>query len=343
MDQDDERGLAGLPDRLDLEAASALVTGEPVVVDGRRGLDGADGDELARRVRELPAVTVLVGSPAGVPEVVADAFDVCVTDEDGDLARPWVRATPEPIVAAVADQPLASLALVTCLRSTGSAWERIAAEASTFAMLLGSAAFHRWRAEHVARTRPEATGASVRVVRDGPILDVALDRIEARNAIDSAVRDELVAALDVALGDPSIAEVHLRGRGPCFSAGGDLDEFGTVGDPATSFAVRLTRHPGRAVHEVADRVVAHLHGACIGAGIEIPAFAARVVAAPDTEIRLPELAMGLIPGAGGTVSLPDRIGRQRTAWLALTGASIDAATAHAWGLVDEVVSAEAAT
>ncbi|MDQ6696224.1 MAG: enoyl-CoA hydratase/isomerase family protein, partial [Actinomycetota bacterium] len=55
-----------------------------------------------------------------------------------------------------------------------------------------------------------------------------------------------------------------------------------------------------------------------------------------TTFRLPELAMGLVPGAGGTVSLPRRIGRHRTAWLALTGASIDAPTALDWGLVDTI-------
>jgi enoyl-CoA hydratase/carnithine racemase len=83
-------------------------------------------------------------------------------------------------------------------------------------------------------------------------------------------------------------------------------------------------------------VTARLHGACYGSGIELPAFADRVVAASDTRIALPELGLGLIPGAGGTVSLPRRIGRHRTAWLALSGAAIDATTALGWGLVDEV-------
>jgi len=61
-----------------------------------------------------------------------------------------------------------------------------------------------------------------------------------------------------------------------------------------------------------------------------------VMARPDTVIGLPEVSLGLIPGAGGTVSLPRRVGRHRAAWLALTGRTIDAATALAWGLVDEL-------
>jgi enoyl-CoA hydratase len=79
-----------------------------------------------------------------------------------------------------------------------------------------------------------------------------------------------------------------------------------------------------------------VHGACIGAGVELPSFAGHVVAAPDAFFQLPELSMGLVPGAGGTVSLTRRIGRYRTAYLALSGARIDAPTAARWGLVDAV-------
>ena len=100
---------------------------------------------------------------------------------------------------------------------------------------------------------------------------------------------------------------------------------------------RASRSAARLLGIVGDRVTAHLHGACIGAGIELPALAGRVVAKPDTGMRLPEVAMGLVPGAGGTATLPRRIGRHRTAWLALTGQSISAATGCAWGLIDEIV------
>ena len=56
----------------------------------------------------------------------------------------------------------------------------------------------------------------------------------------------------------------------------------------------------------------------------------------DSFFELPETGLGLVPGAGGTVSIPRRIGRQRTAWMALSGARLDASTALRWGLVDEV-------
>ena len=87
----------------------------------------------------------------------------------------------------------------------------------------------------------------------------------------------------------------------------------------------------------ADKVESFVHGACVGAGLELPAFGRRVVAAEDSYFVLPEVGMGLVPGAGGTASVPRRIGRQRTAWLALSGERIDAETALDWGLVDDLV------
>ena len=74
----------------------------------------------------------------------------------------------------------------------------------------------------------------------------------------------------------------------------------------------------------------------MGAGIELPAFVNRVIALRDSSIGLPEIDLGLIPGAGGTVSVTRRIGRHRTALLALSGQPIDAETALSWGLVDEL-------
>jgi enoyl-CoA hydratase/carnithine racemase len=106
----------------------------------------------------------------------------------------------------------------------------------------------------------------------------------------------------------------------------------------TAHLVRTVRSPARLLAGLGPRLIVHLHGACVGAGIELAAFAATVVAAPDTRCRLPEISLGLIPGSGGTVSIPRRIGRHRAAWLALGGETIDVQTAEQWGLVDEIVS-----
>ena len=103
-----------------------------------------------------------------------------------------------------------------------------------------------------------------------------------------------------------------------------------AGHVVTAHQVRTSQAVVLAIHRLRDRTAVTLHGACIGAGIEVPAFADRVLARPDASIRLPELWIGLVPGAGGTVSLPRRIGRWRTEYLALTGQPIGFETALAW-------------
>jgi enoyl-CoA hydratase len=111
-------------------------------------------------------------------------------------------------------------------------------------------------------------------------------------------------------------------------------DFLSAPDPAA----RSTRSAARLLADCADRVTARVHGRCIGAGVELPAFARRVVASEEAFFQLPEVGMGLVPGSGGTVSLPRRIGRPRSAWLALSGARLHASTALDWGLIDEIAT-----
>jgi hypothetical protein len=325
--------LLSTPAEALIESASVLDSPEPVVIEPSRGLDDGVVDAAGPILRQLPAPTVLIGETSLSADLVG-AVDMCLTPEP-DPPRPWVNASVDDVVDGVGRNPLAALSLVVLLRSTEHlpTWNAIAEESAAYALLLGSAGFHEW----LARRGPSSPKPHVRppvdLKRVGDVLQISLDRPETRNAIDSATRDALVEGLRLAALDPSTL-VEIRGRGPCFCAGGDVEEFGTVKDPATAHAVRLTRHPGIALDTVASRVTCYLHGQCIGAGIEIPAFASTVVAAPSATFSLPEVGMGLIPGAGGTVSIPRRIGRQRTAWLAVTGATIDAPTALGWGLVD---------
>jgi hypothetical protein len=251
--------------------------------------------------------------------------------------RCWVDGPLEPLIDTVARSPRAAAALVGLLRVTTDApvLPGLAAESACYSMLLAGPEFARWRASRVVRPVPEVD-EPVLVERDGSHLLVTLNRPERRNAFGRAVRDGLLAALEVARLDDSITEVELRGRGAAFCSGGDLDEFGTATDVTEAHVVRLLASAGAAVHRLRDRVVPRLQGACIGAGIEVPAFADRVVASRDAWFQLPELSLGLVPGAGGTVSITRRIGRWRTAYLALSGRRIGVATALEWGLVDEL-------
>lgn len=319
-----------------LDRVSVLHEGRALVVTGSHA-DPAVVAAAADVLRRAPTVSVVTGRPDHVDPILAEAADVCVTDV-ADPPRPWVQGDTGPIEQGIASQPLAAVALAVLLRTAEGlgVWEALAAEASTYGLLLGGPSHRAWRDQRgPSRPRP-GDGPPVLVERAGDALRIVLDRPAVRNAIDRATRDALVDALAVAAADPSVTEVQLSGAGTSFSAGGDLDEFGTVDDGPTSFAVRLARHPGWAVHAVTDRVTARVHGACVGAGVEVPAFAGAVVADPGATFRLPELTMGLVPGAGGTVSLPRRIGRHRTAWLVLTGTTCDAPTALAWGLVDRL-------
>lgn len=229
----------------------------------------------------------------------------------------------------------------------------LVAESATYSTLQGGPEFGDWRRRNPVRMPPPAAAASqaddhgparaypvrVQLERVGDELRITLARPSRRNVLDSLMRDALADALTAAACDPT-CQVVLRGLGPDFCAGGDLDEFGSRPDPATAHVIRLTRSPARLMHSVAARTTAYVHGSCLGAGVELPAFAGRVVAAEGARFGLPEVTLGLVPGAGGTASVPRRIGRWRTAYLALAGHVADADEALRWGLVDAVVPAQ---
>ncbi|KJE24311.1 enoyl-CoA hydratase/carnithine racemase [Frankia torreyi] len=209
--------------------------------------------------------------------------------------------------------------------------------AATTAAATTAAATAATAATVTAATAARAAAApAVLIERDGAVLTVILNRPRVHNAVSISLRDGLVSAFGLAAADSELAEIRLAGTGPSFSSGGDLTEFGTMLDPVGAHAVRTTRSIPLGLLATGLPVTAYVHGLCIGAGAELPAFCGRVVAAPDTTFRLPEVAMGLVPGAGGTASIPRRIGPQRAAYLILSGLPIDAEQALAWGLVDEI-------
>jgi enoyl-CoA hydratase/carnithine racemase len=187
-----------------------------------------------------------------------------------------------------------------------------------------------------AATSGSGPGPAVLLRRDGTVLTVVLNRPQVHNAVNTGVRDGLVEAFRLAGADSELTEIRLAGAGPSFSSGGDLTEFGTLPDPVGAHGVRTTRSIPLNLLATGLPVTAYVHGLCIGAGAELPAFCGRVVATPDATFRLPEVAMGLVPGAGGTASLPRRIGRQRATYLILSGRPIDAEQALSWGLVDAI-------
>jgi enoyl-CoA hydratase/carnithine racemase len=268
-------------------------------------------------------------------------FDILLSVERA-APRPWIGAgdrldaEAESLVQRIDAQPVAAAVAAQVLRTSERLRfdEALAQESIAYSMLLASEGFRGWRAANPPRDR--ALDAKPRVVVEvgDAGIEIRLDRPAARNAFDARMRDDLAEALAFAAEHPDAPAVTLTGAGPAFSAGGDLDEFGRADDAGRAHMIRVLRSPAGLAHGLGDRLTARLHGACVGAGIEVPAAAARVTARAGAFFRLPEVSMGLIPGAGGTASIPRRIGRHRACYMAISGADIDVETALAWGLVD---------
>lgn len=284
--------------------------------------------------RDLAAA--LVGCP--IPVVaLAEQSDSCLPRPEVDCFVDDQRALAT-IVKHVEQAPIAAMSLIKLSRAIEQLdlFAALDMESVTYGCLQDGPEYKRWRAVYNSEPLPAFAGSPLKVARDGAILTVTLDRPELRNSITVEMRDALVEAFTVALYDESITKVILNGSGKCFSVGGELREFGQVPDAATGHWVRSLRLPGRWLARLGARSEAHVHGACIGAGVELPAFAARLIAAPGAYFQLPEIQFGLVPGAGGCVSVAKRIGRHRFNYMALSGRRINCETALGWGLVDEI-------
>jgi enoyl-CoA hydratase/carnithine racemase len=310
---------------------------------------GADDELSCAPLTSLPGVVVVIakGRPVGPAPAVADI--ALTVDDRHSVPAGWVAvgdvdAALGGLLAQIDRSPQAAVVLVQVLRAgeTLDPSAGLVVESLAYSALQSGPSFSNWlraRPAGTLKSRHESPEA-VLVDRSDEDLTITLNRPAVRNAINRQLRDELCSALALANADSNIRSITLRGSGPDFSSGGDLNEFGTLPDPAAAHLIRVSRSPARLLALLNGRVTAHVHGACIGAGIELAAFAHRVVAASNSRFELPEIGIGLIPGAGGTVSIRRRIGRQRTSWMGLSGVSVDVTTAHLWGLVDEVVTRE---
>jgi enoyl-CoA hydratase/carnithine racemase len=243
----------------------------------------------------------------------------------------------EALIRHIARAPRAAAIAIQLLRSLeGLPGDRaLQLESICYGLLQGSAEHVAWLATR-APAAPAAELGKLRVERQGEVLQLVIDRSQAYNAIDRSLRDQLFEAFTVAALDPEVLSIKLRAVGRTFSIGGDLEEFGTTRDPATAHLIRSRTLPAQALCARAGILDVHVQGACVGAGLEMAAFAGRLTAASGAWFQLPELAMGVIPGAGGCVSVPRRIGRQRAALMILSGRRINATTARHWGLIDAI-------
>lgn len=296
-------------------------------------------DELrAAAIIELAAVPPTADPPClppfpligiGAPDDGwAGDVDLVVADHDQAAA----------IAESCARNPQAAAVLVQLLRLIEALppQDALVAESLAFGLLQSGAEHQSWLTSRQPVT-PEPPG-TLHAERSGDRLDLVIDRPHAHGSIDRAMRDALREAFDIGALDGDIRAITLGSTGRTFSTGADLAEFGTTRDPVMAHLIRMQTLPARQLVQCGGKLWVHIQGACVGSGLEMAAFAARITAAPGAWFQLPELKMGLIPGAGGCVSLSRRIGRQHTARLVLSGRRITAQQALAIGLVDHIAA-----
>ena len=164
----------------------------------------------------------------------------------------------------------------------------------------------------------------------GDVLVVTIDNPPV-NALGAAVRQGLLAAMQQAQADAAVAAVLLVGAGKAFIAGADIREFGKPPVPPALPEVC------RAIEGSDKPVVAVLHGAALGGGLEVALSAHYRLALPAATVGLPEVNLGLLPGSGGTQRAPRLMGVQAATSLMLSGQHLKAQAALQAGLVDKLV------
>ncbi len=316
-------------------------------------LDGAPDPEadLFGGTGQLPGIVIAVGSRFDSAHVGywLDRASLTLTEADVPDRRVVTVPSVADAVADLADRcrrwPLAATIcddVLRCVDPAAPAARGLVTESLAYSALQAGPEFARWLADRGPARVPE-TADPVQIVRDGDTLALRLNRPGCHNAFSTAMRAGLLDGLAVAQLDDTIGEVVLSGAGPSFCSGGDLGEFGGFTDVPSAHLARTRHSPALALDALTARLGprcrAEIHGRVLGSGLEMAAYCGWMRADPGTVLGLPELRLGLIPGAGGTVSVTRRIGRWRTAYLVLSGRTVDASTALRWGLVDEITPA----
>jgi 3-hydroxyacyl-CoA dehydrogenase len=151
------------------------------------------------------------------------------------------------------------------------------------------------------------------------------------NALSAVVREGLKGAFDAAIADPAVKAIVLICDGKTFIAGADITEFGKA---MTGPSLQDVQN---VIENAPKPVVAAIHGTALGGGLEVALVAHYRVAVPSAKAGLPEVNIGLLPGAGGTQRLPRIVGVEKALEMVTSGQHVPAKAAHAMGLFDELV------
>jgi enoyl-CoA hydratase/carnithine racemase len=171
-------------------------------------------------------------------------------------------------------------------------------------------------------------------IREG-IAGIFLNRPEKSNALNSALLEELLAKLKGIEASPGLRVVVLAGNGKSFCGGADIAEMAELKASSAKKFITAIHRCCDAIRHLRVPVVARLHGAVVGAGLEIAASCDLRIAEEGTAFAMPEVLLG-IPSVVEAALLPRLIGAGRAAWLVMTGEPIGAKTALEWGLVQEL-------
>jgi len=173
--------------------------------------------------------------------------------------------------------------------------------------------------------------------RDGPTATVRLGNARRLNILGRDAIEELTAAFGDLAGDDGVRVVVLRGSGDkAFIGGADINEMARLDRAAAEAFIRRLAGLCEAIRDCPAPVIARLAGWCLGAGLEVAMSCDLRVAGAGARFGMPEVAVG-IPSVIHAALLPPMIGAARTAWLLLTGETVEAVLAERWGLVHEVV------
>jgi 3-hydroxyacyl-CoA dehydrogenase len=156
------------------------------------------------------------------------------------------------------------------------------------------------------------------------------------NGLGHALRSAIVAAVDAAQSDPAVKAIVLAGAGRMFSGGADIREFNTpkaIAEPTLHTVIRV-------VESSAKPVVAAIAGHCMGGGLELSLACHYRVASADAQLGLPEVKIGLLPGAGGTQRLPRAVGVETALNMIVSGNAVPAAQLKDTALVDRIVEGD---
>src|SRR5438067_10030875 len=171
----------------------------------------------------------------------------------------------------------------------------------------------------------------VRFERDGDVGVITVDNPPV-NALSPGVPEGIVAAVDQGNADPSVTAMVLIGAGRSFIAGADIRQFGR--GPSTP---PTGRRPYDVLDDGAKPVVAAIHGYALGGGLETALACHYRVAVPSAKVGLPEVQIGILPGAGGTQRLPRLIGPKAALDMIVSGRHVPAEEAKKLGIIDEIL------